>query len=408
MTYGGKTHGSFAALRMTIRTTDLLRSVDLFESLSSEDLEQLSYCAHERRVSAGDAVCGEAMFVVVDGSIEVMEDGAAGRREAGQYWGELGLISGQAAKCTGRAVVDSRVLELNKEEFDSFVVGRPAAMRGVLSAVSRRAVQANQQLLADESRDPSGASGGRIIAVFSPRGGSGKTTVAMRLGLELAERTPKRVALFDLDLLFDDAAFQLDAMPEKGVGSLTEAQIQHLDARAMTEMLAEHRGGLRVLVGATRPEEGELVTPAHVRAVLGALKRQFLVTVVDCASTFSEPTLAALELADRVFVVCTPELATLRDVQECQRLFAQALHVERGKVSFLLNHPQPTTGLTRRQFEDAFEQKMLLEIEHAGESASKSSFSRTITQLADELVPAPRERTRVPKIVWLRGAKHGH
>ena len=393
-----------------VRTTDLLRAIDLFESLSSEDLEQLSYCAHDRVVSAGDPVCGDAMFVVVDGSIEVIEDGAPGRREAGEYWGELGLISGQPAECTGRAVVDSRVLELRKEEFEGFVAGRPAAMRSVLSAVSRRAVHANQQLLADEPRDPGGASGGRIIAIFSPRGGSGKTTVAMRLALELAERTPKRVALFDLDLVFDDAAFQLDVTPDRGVGSLTEAQIQHLEPRALTEMLAEHRGGLRVLVGAVRPEEGERVTPSHVRAVLGALKRQFLSIVVDCASTFSEPTLAALELADRVFFVCTPELATLRDLQECQRLFAQALHVEPGKISFLLNHPLPTVGLTRRQFEDAFEQKLMLEIEHAGEGASKPSFSRTVTQLADELAPAPRDRTRGPKIklAWLRGGKHGH
>jgi hypothetical protein len=54
-----------------------------------------------------------------------------------------------------------------------------------------------------------------------------------------------------------------------------------------------------------------------------------------------------------VIVLCTPELSTLRDVRDCQRIFGQALHLDRNKVSYWFNHPLPVTGLTRQQFESA-------------------------------------------------------
>jgi pilus assembly protein CpaE len=189
----------------------------------------------------------------------------------------------------------------------------------------------------------------------------------------------------DLDLLFDDTTLELDLSVSASLGGLAGEQAQDLDARTISGLEVEHASGLRLLVGATTPEEGERVTGAHVRAALLALKRQFLVTVIDCGGTFSEPTLAALDMADRVLVVCTPELLTLRDVRECQRLFGQALHLEKNRVAYVFNHPAPTVGLTRRQFEDALEQRMLLEIPHAGQGAEKPVFAKAIDQLVREL-----------------------
>jgi hypothetical protein len=86
-------------------------------------------------------------------------------------------------------------------------------------------------------------------------------------------------------------------------------------------------------------------------------------------------------------MVCTPELVTLRDVRDCRRLFGQALNVNKNRVAYVMNHPVPSFGLSRRQFEDALEQRMLLELPHAGEAATKSGFSKAIDQLASEFRP---------------------
>jgi pilus assembly protein CpaE len=164
----------------------------------------------------------------------------------------------------------------------------------------------------------------------------------------------------------------------------------------------EHSTGLQVLVAGTRPEEGEVVTAAHVRAALGTMKRQFSATFVDCGSSFDEPTIAALEMADRILVVCTPELNTLRDVRESVRIFGEIIHLDNKRVSFVFNHNQPFAVLARDQFESALEQPMTYELAHAGETAYKaanrgeplvlcssgSAYSKGIEKIVRALVPA--------------------
>jgi hypothetical protein len=89
-------------------------------------------------------------------------------------------------------------------------------------------------------------------------------------------------------------------------------------------------------------------------------------------------------------------------VRDCQRIFGQALHVDKARVSYVFNHPLPAAGLSRVQFETALEQPIALEIPHAGESVSKvpslkgsrparqqghSRFGQAIDDLARELQP---------------------
>jgi pilus assembly protein CpaE len=225
--------------------------------------------------------------------------------------------------------------------------------------------------------------------------------VAINLALRLAELMPGRVALFDLDLVFDDAALLLDVSPGRSLGSIPERDLQHLDARMLNACLAEHTSGLRVLVGATHPEDGERVSGAHARAALTALKRQFPVTIVDCGSNFGEPVLVACELANRVIMLCTPELSTLRDVRDCERVFGQALHLDRKRLSYVFNHPLPVSGLTRVQFETALERPVVFDIPHAGEASARaaaaaggvvrptgrSPFAHTLERLVRDLQP---------------------
>ena len=101
-------------------------------------------------------------------------------------------------------------------------------------------------------------------------------------------------------------------------------------------------------------------------------------------------------------VVCTPELNTLRDVRECQRVFGEIIRMDLKRVCFVFNHNQPFAVLAREQFEAALEQPMTFELPHAGEGAYKaasrgeplvlsnsgSPYARAIEKLARLLVPA--------------------
>jgi pilus assembly protein CpaE len=177
--------------------------------------------------------------------------------------------------------------------------------------------------------------------------------------------------------------------------------LSDFDRRTLGQYLIEHPTGLQVLVAGTRPEEGELVTAAHVRAALSTMKRQFTATFVDCGSSFDEPTIAALEMADKVIVVCTPELNTLRDVRECLRVFGEIIHLDMKRVALVFNYNQPFVVLDRVQFESALEQPLAFELPHAGEAAYKaasrgeplvlssggSAYSKAVEKLLRTMVP---------------------
>lgn len=395
-----------------MRVRDLLRTVDLFSRVSSEDLDQLGRRMHERTVRAEEVVFqqaepAEAICVVASGTLQLTQVAPDGRVRStrrvteGESLGEVAVFADEAYSFTARALTDSGLLVLPKQEFDALVASRPSLMRHMLAAISQRAIDTNRELVNDEPGATSIPAIGQVYCIFSPRSSAGKTTLAVNIALRLTELLPGRVALVDLDLLFDDAALLLNLSPARSLANLPEGDFERLDRHRLATYLVEHDTGLRVLVGATRPEDGERVTAAHVRAALTAMKRQFPITVVDCDNSLGEPTLVALETANRVAMVCTPELSTLRDVRDCQRIFGQALHLDTRKISYWFNHPLPFVGLTRKQFESALEQSISFEIPHAGESAAKtaaasgsvvrpsghSPFGRAIERIARDLQP---------------------
>jgi pilus assembly protein CpaE len=208
--------------------------------------------------------------------------------------------------------------------------------------------------------------------------------------------------LLDLSLTFGHTTALLGVKPETSLAAVPHESLAEFDRRTLGQYLIEHPTGLQILVAGTRPEEGEVVTAAHVRAALGVMKRQFSTTFVDCGSSFDEPTIAALEMADRILLVCTPELNTLRDVRECQRVFGEIIHLDVKRVSFVFNYNQPFAVLAKEQFESAFEQSMGFELPHAGDAAYKansrgeplvlshggSAYSKAVERVLRSLVPA--------------------
>jgi pilus assembly protein CpaE len=194
--------------------------------------------------------------------------------------------------------------------------------------------------------------------------------------------------------------------------------LSDFDRRTLGEYLVQHSTGLQLLVAGTRPEEGEVVTAAHVRAALGTMKRQFSATFVDCGSSFDEPTIAALEMADKVIVVCTPELNTLRDVRESQRVFGEIIRLEMKRVCYVFNYNQPFAVLGREQFESALEQQMSFELPHAGEAAYKAAargeplvlcsagcaYSKAVEKIVRTIVPfEPKAQRR--RLTVISGSK---
>ncbi|MGZ5399817.1 MAG: AAA family ATPase, partial [Nocardioides sp.] len=142
-------------------------------------------------------------------------------------------------------------------------------------------------------RGPGGAMHqGRIVTVFSPKGGVGKTTVSVNLALALADRGARKVCVVDLDLAFGDVAITLQLFPSHTIEHAIGSE-DAMDAPLLESLLTRHGDSVMVLAAPNHPDVRERVTPMLVSRILKTLRESFDFIVVDTAPAFDEQTLTA-------------------------------------------------------------------------------------------------------------------
>jgi pilus assembly protein CpaE len=202
-----------------------------------------------------------------------------------------------------------------------------------------------------EGRDPAS-----VVAVFSPKGGVGRTTIAVNLAVAAAT-LGKKVALVDASFQFGDVGVLLNLNPRnKSIGDLA-AELDQGEAESLETFLISHSSGVRVLLAPPKPEQAELIGPVAVRRVLDRLRQDYDLVVVDCPATFNEPTLAVLDQADLVLTLLTLEITSVKNM----RLFlevADQLGYGKDKVRLVLNRADSTLGIRVADVEHSIGRKV--------------------------------------------------
>src|SRR5919197_1437495 len=357
--------------------------MDIFEPLTDEELLKVSKLLKEQKFSEKQVIFaqgdrGDALYIVTQGRVRIATSDTNGREKVlafygpGEFFGDMAVLTGAPRSATAQASTTVHALQLRKDDFNVLAASNAVIMKAMLRVMVERQTAMNTRVT-QESSATAGDVHGVVTVVFSPRGGAGKTTLATNLAVALAEATPDRVAILDLDLLFGHVPMLLDLAPRTALASITPGAIRSLDRESFAYYLTKHaESSLRVLVGTLRPEESELVTGEHVRAVIDLLRRQFVHVVVDAGSRFAEPTLAAIEMADRVLVLCTPEAVTVRDARECQRVLRDLLGCPDERVGYVLNRPLPYASLSADQVSAALGVHLLADVPFGGEDVSKA------------------------------------
>lgn len=184
---------------------------------------------------------------------------------------------------------------------------------------------------------------GKVITVFSPKGGVGKTTMAVNLALALADRGARRVCLVDLDLAFGDVAITLQLFPSHTIEYAVGSE-DALDPAMVDTLLTRHQDSLMVLAAPSQPDVRERITPALVGRVLATLRETFDHVVIDTAPAFDEPTLAALDETDECVVIATLDVPTLKNVRVALETLAM-LGIAEGHRHLLLNRADDAVGI---------------------------------------------------------------
>ena len=199
-------------------------------------------------------------------------------------------------------------------------------------------------------RGPGGAMHqGRIVTIFSPKGGVGKTTVSVNLALALADRGARKVCLVDLDLAFGDVAITLQLFPSHTIEHAIGSE-DAIDAPLLESLLTRHADSVMVLAAPNHPDVRERVTPMLVSRILKALRDSFDFIVVDTAPAFDEQTLTALDETDECVIVATLDVPTLKNVKVALETL-EMLDIARDHRHLLLNRADDNVGLGAERVE---------------------------------------------------------
>ncbi|WP_456695279.1 AAA family ATPase [Aeromicrobium sp. P5_D10] len=223
----------------------------------------------------------------------------------------------------------------------------PALLAGLRDRLDARSGIARLAAAAPVQQAPVDFSS-RTIAVVSPKGGVGKTSVASNLAVALAQLSPMEVVLLDLDLQFGDLSTVLDLKP---IHTLADAfGTAARDNLLLKTYLTVHSAGFYVLCGADSPAANDKVEGEQVAQLIRQLQDQFRYVVVDTAAGLDDATLAALDCADDVVLMSTMDVACLRGVRkEIELLTELSLLPESRHV--VLNFADKQTGLRVKDVE---------------------------------------------------------
>lgn len=190
---------------------------------------------------------------------------------------------------------------------------------------------------------------GRVIAVTSPKGGVGKTTVATNLAIGLGRIAPMGVVIVDLDLQFGDVASGLLLEPEQSITDAVRGAAAQ-DSMVLKAYLTLHPAGVYVLCAPRTPAESDYITADQISRLLEQLATEFKYVVVDTAPGLGEHCLATLELATDAVWVCGMDVPSIRGLSKSLAVLRELQLLPQGRHT-VLNFADRKSGISVQDVE---------------------------------------------------------
>jgi len=211
---------------------------------------------------------------------------------------------------------------------------------------------------------------GKVITVYSPKGGTGCTTLAVNLALTLNNADTK-VALVDGNLQFGDVAVFVNEQGKNTVLDLAPRS-DELDPEIVEEVMVRHAAsGLHILAAPSRPEYAEKVSSGQFSRLLEYLSQLYAYVVVDTAPLLNDVTLATIDVSDLVILVSTQDIPAIKNC----RLFLdllQTLGVERDRILFIMNRYDKRVNITPERVSENLKQEVVLAIPLDEQTATRA------------------------------------
>jgi len=201
---------------------------------------------------------------------------------------------------------------------------------------------------------------GKVLAIFSPKGGVGRSLLATNLAIALRAPADKKVVLVDCSLQFGDIGVLLNLTSNYSIANLADKKGQ-MDRELLDVILTPHMSGVKVLLAPPRPEQAEMLTADHIRELLATLQNMFDYVVVDMESSLQELSLTIFDLADRILLVTTPDIPSIKNA----RLFFEvtdALGYAEQKIKLILNKADRQSVIGPEEIAASIKQQVFVSI----------------------------------------------
>ena len=243
---------------------------------------------------------------------------------------------------------------------------KPPAVDEMIGAIRRAGELAHEELAKSKvtfTMQPGNGSApsamnrsGKIISVYSPKGGVGTTTLAVNLAVSL-QKSETPVVLVDGNMEFGDVMVFVNQQAKNSIVDLAP-RADELDPDVIEEVTQLHQAsGLKMLAAPTRPELAESVNGDQFTKVLQYLCHFYSYVVVDCASTLTDVTLSAIDSSDLIILVTTQEIPAIKDARMFLDLL-KPLKISRDRLLFVMNKHDKRIGISPQKVSENFKQEI--------------------------------------------------
>jgi pilus assembly protein CpaE len=201
---------------------------------------------------------------------------------------------------------------------------------------------------------------GKVVMVYSPKGGAGVTTVATNLAVCLNNATT-HVVLVDGSLQFGDVTVFLNEQPRLSIADLAP-RADELDPDIINDVLINHSStGLRILAAVPKPEQADKITGQQFVKIIRFLRRLYHFIIIDTSSYLNEPVISAMDEADLIVLLTTQDIPAIRDTKIYLNL-VDSFNISKDKILFVLNKSDKRIPITMEKVSESLKHDVKLEI----------------------------------------------
>lgn len=176
---------------------------------------------------------------------------------------------------------------------------------------------------------------GKIIMVYSPKGGSGTTTIATNLAIALHSEENHSI-LIDASLQFGDVAVFLNEQVKNSLLELVP-RAEELDPDVVKDVAIHHAAsGIDILAAPPRPEMAEKVNADQFGKMLQYLRQLYAYVLLDTSSYLTDVVQVSIEAADSIVLITTQDIPAIKNANSFLTL-TDASGIKRDKIIFIMN-----------------------------------------------------------------------